>query len=127
MLVDGRRPQPANAQLVVDINSIPSAAIESVEIISGGASATYGADAMAGVTNFKMKRNFQGLSLNVQTSQTEEGGGEETSVSALIGGNFAEGRGNAMLGITYTERHALMASERQFYTDGWPDPQYAGR
>jgi iron complex outermembrane receptor protein len=60
VLIDGRRPQPANASLVVDINSIPSAAIESVEIISGGASATYGADAMGGVTNFKMKRNFPG-------------------------------------------------------------------
>jgi outer membrane receptor protein involved in Fe transport len=126
VLIDGRRPQPANAQLVVDINSIPTAAIESVEIISGGASATYGADAMAGVTNFKMKRNFQGLSLNVQTSLTEEGGGEETSVSALVGGNFADGRGNAMLGISYTERHELMASERKFYTDGWRDPNTPG-
>jgi len=126
VLIDGRRPQPANAQLVVDINSIPSAAIESVEIISGGASATYGADAMAGVTNFKMKKNFQGLSLNVQTSQTEEGGGEETSVSALVGGNFGDGRGNAMLGISYTERHELMASERQFYTDAWHNVNTTG-
>jgi iron complex outermembrane recepter protein len=118
VLVDGRRPQPANAQLVVDINSIPAAAIESVEIISGGASAVYGADAMGGVTNFKMKRNFEGLSLNVQTSLTEQGGGQETSLSALIGGNFGD-RGNAMMGITYTTREALMASERDFYTDGW--------
>ena len=118
VLVDGRRAQPANALLVVDINSIPSAAIESVEIISGGASAVYGADAMGGVTNFKMKRNFEGLSLNVQTSLTEQGGGEETTASALIGGNFG-GRGNAMLGITYTERQSLMAGERDFYVDGW--------
>src|SRR5690606_26295042 len=79
VLVDGRRPQPANAQLVVDINSIPAAAIESIEIISGGASAVYGADAMGGVTNFKMKRNFQGVSLSGQTTLTEEGGGREST------------------------------------------------
>ena len=118
VLVDGRRAQPANALLVVDINSIPSAAIESVEIISGGASAVYGADAMGGVTNFKMKRNFEGLSLNVQSSVTEQGGGEETTASVLLGGNFG-GRGNAMVGITYTERQSLLASERDFYVDGW--------
>ena len=52
VLIDGRRGTPANATGVVDINTIPSAAIERVEIISGGASATYGADAVAGVTNF---------------------------------------------------------------------------
>ena len=125
VLIDGRRPQPASAQLVVDINSIPSAAIESVEIISGGASAVYGADAMGGVTNFKMKRNFQGLSLNVQTSLTEQGGGQETSFSALIGGNFGD-RGNAMMGITYTTREALMASERDFYTNGWRNANTPG-
>ena len=126
VLVDGRRAQPANAQLVVDINSIPSAAIESVEIISGGASAVYGADAMGGVTNFKMKRNFQGLSLNAQTSVTGQGGGKESSLSALIGGNFGDGRGNAMVGITYTNREALMASERTFYTDGWRNKNTPG-
>ena len=83
VLVDGRRPQPATSTLVVDINSIPTAAIESVEIISGGASATYGADAMGGVTNFKMKQNFQGLSLNAQTMVTEQGGGQETSAQRI--------------------------------------------
>lgn len=126
VLVDGRRTQPANAQLVVDINSIPAAAIESVEVISGGASAVYGADAMGGVTNFKMKRSFEGVSLNLQGMTTEQGGGEEYTISALIGGNFGDGRGNAMLGLSYTNREALMASERKFYTDGWADPNTPG-
>ncbi len=126
VLVDGRRAQPANALLVVDINSIPSAAIESVEIISGGASATYGADAMGGVTNFKMKRNFQGVNLNAQTNITQHGGGRESSVSALIGGNFLEGRGNAMVGLTYTDRNVLMAGDRKFFVNGWHDPNTPG-
>src|SRR5690606_8161740 len=126
VLMDGRRAQPANALLVVDINSIPSAAIESVEVISGGASATYGADAMGGVTNFKMKRNFQGLSLNAQTMLTEEGGGQESTISALLGGNFADGRGNAMVGLSFTDRKALMARDRKFYVDGWRDANTSG-
>src|SRR6185369_5030471 len=94
VLVDGRRPQPANASLVVDVNTIPAAAIQSVEVITGGASATYGPDAMAGVVNFILKKNFQGLSLDLQTGRTQEGDGEETRVSALMGTNFAEGHGN---------------------------------
>ncbi|HEY0301610.1 MAG TPA: TonB-dependent receptor plug domain-containing protein, partial [Rhizomicrobium sp.] len=52
VLIDGRRAQPANATLTVDVNSIPAAAIANVEIISGGASSVYGADAIAGVVNF---------------------------------------------------------------------------
>jgi iron complex outermembrane receptor protein len=121
VLIDGRRAQPANAQLVVDINSIPSAAIESVEVISGGASAVYGADAMGGVTNFKLKKNFEGFNFNIQTSATEQGGGEETTISALIGGNFGNG-GNVMLGISASERQAVAARDRDFYVNGWRDP-----
>ena len=67
VLIDGRRAQPANALLVVDINTIPSAAVERVETITGGASAVYGADALAGVANFVLKGDFEGVSLAVQT------------------------------------------------------------
>src|SRR5512139_3769085 len=109
VLIDGRRAQPANAQLVVDINSIPAAAIESVEIISGGASAVYGADALGGVTNFKLKKNFEGLDMQVRSGMTERGDGEENRVSALLGANVAEGRGNVMLGLEWTERKEVLA------------------
>ncbi len=64
VLIDGRRAQPVNSTLIIDTNSIPAAALESVEIITGGASAVYGADALAGVTNFKLRNNFQGIELN---------------------------------------------------------------
>ena len=56
VLIDGRRGTPVNATGVVDISSLPSSAIERVEVISGGASATYGADAIAGVVNFILKK-----------------------------------------------------------------------
>lgn len=122
VLIDGRRPQPANAQLVVDVNSIPSAAIESVEVISGGASSVYGADALAGVTNFKLKRNFEGASFDVQTSVTEQGDGEETTLSGLIGGNFDGGRGNVMIGLSASKRNSVRQADRDFYVNGWQDP-----
>lgn len=125
VLVDGRRAQPANAQLVVDINSIPAAAIESVEVISGGASAVYGADAMGGVTNFILKKDYEGFNLNVQTSGTQEGDGEETTISALIGGDFGDG-GNVMLGLSASERQAVRQADRDFYVKGWRDPNTTG-
>ena len=121
VLIDGRRAQPANALLVVDINTIPSAAVENIEIISGGASATYGADAMGGVTNFKLKHKFEGFNLNVQRSITEQGGGAETKVSALIGGSFGNG-GNVMLGIEGAKREEILSTQRDFYLKGYLDP-----
>ena len=120
VLVDGRRAQPANALLVVDINTIPSAAVENIEIISGGASATYGADAMGGVTNFKLKHKFEGFNLNAQRSATQQGGGAETKVSALIGASF--GNGNVMLGIEGAQREEILTTQRDFYLDGYLDP-----
>ena len=61
VLVNGKRPTPINALMVTDINSVPSSLIERVEIITGGASAVYGADAVGGVTNFILKDDFEGF------------------------------------------------------------------
>src|SRR5512139_2163356 len=83
VLVDGRRATPANALGVVDINTIPAAAIERVEIITGGASATYGADAVGGVVNFILKKNFEGLVLDGQAGISERGDGFEYNVSGI--------------------------------------------
>ncbi|HEV7714761.1 MAG TPA: TonB-dependent receptor plug domain-containing protein, partial [Steroidobacteraceae bacterium] len=122
ILIDGRRAQPANATLVVDVNTIPSAAIANVEVISGGASAVYGADAIAGVVNFKLRRDFQGLDLDMQSGITEEGDGSETRISALIGANLADGRGNVMFGAEASRREAVQQRDRDFYTRAWADP-----
>ena len=65
VLLDGRRVQPVNGQLVVDVNTIPSAAIERVEVITGGAAAVYGADAIAGVVNFILRSDFEGVEFSV--------------------------------------------------------------
>jgi iron complex outermembrane receptor protein len=126
VLIDGRRPQPANASLVVDINTIPQAAIQGVEVITGGASAVYGPDAIAGVTNFLLKRDFQGLSLDVQTGITQEGDGSDTKVSALMGMNAADGKGNIMVGLDYSKRGSVFQRDRDFFVDGWRDTRNAG-
>ena len=122
VLFDGRRAQPVNSLLVVDTNSIPSAAIERVEVVTGGASATYGADAIAGVVNFVMKKNFEGLSVDVQTGGTEKGDGEETRVSTLFGANVADGRGNVMLGLEYADRELAYRNGRDFFDAQLTDP-----
>jgi iron complex outermembrane receptor protein len=122
VLVDGRRAQPVNSTLVIDTNSIPSSALESVEIITGGASAVYGADALGGVTNFKLRSNFEGLDLQFRTGITEEGDGEENRISMLLGSSLGDGRGNAMLGMEWTERGEVLAIDRAFYRNALKDP-----
>jgi iron complex outermembrane recepter protein len=126
VLVDGQRWQPTNATLAVDTNTIPTAAIESIEVITGGASAVYGPDAMAGVVNFIMKKNFQGLTVDLQRGQTFHSDGAETRASVLMGMNAMDGRGNIMVGLDWNRRDPVYQSDRSFYTNGWLDPGNPG-
>ncbi len=122
VLLDGRRVQPVNGLLIVDLNSIPSAAIERVEIITGGAAAVYGADAIAGVVNFILKRNFEGFDLSARYSVTEHGDGAETSISGLFGANFSDGRGNILIGADFSDRDIIYGKDRDWVVAGWEDP-----
>lgn len=126
VLLDGRRTQPNNASLVVDLNTLPAQAIDNVEIITGGAASAYGADAVAGVVNFKLKKNYQGVTFDVQSGQTARGDGTQTQVSALLGSNFADNKGNAMVGLTYSKRDAVYARDRPFEARASTDPGTAG-
>ncbi len=115
VLLDGRRLQPSQSDLTVDLNTIPQAMIESIEIITGGAGAVYGADAVAGVVNLKLKKNFEGVDLRYSFSNsTEYWDAEEYNISAVIGGNFADDRGNAIIGIDYSLREGMIKSQRPF-------------
>ncbi|OYW45877.1 MAG: hypothetical protein B7Z33_08715 [Sphingomonadales bacterium 12-68-11] len=125
VLLDGRRATPSNAAGIVDINTIPSAAVERVEIISGGASATYGADAVAGVTNFVLKKNFEGLELDGQMGISQEGDGFEYQLSGIMGTDFAEGRGNVSIAMSMNTREANYQRDREWYQDLWNDPTIA--
>jgi outer membrane receptor protein involved in Fe transport len=126
ILLDGRRMMPVNAGMVIDINSIPSAAIQRVETITGGASSVYGADAVAGVVNFILKKDFEGATVDVQYGESEQGDGAETRVSGLVGANFADGRGNVMFGGEYSSRDKVMLGDRDFFARGWADPTVPG-
>src|SRR5947207_2061770 len=126
VLFDGHRVQPVNGQLLVDINSIPSATIDRVEVITGGAAAVYGADAIAGVVNFIPKKNFQGVQINAQTGISAEGDGKETSFSGIMGTAFADGRGSVMLGADYSKRNVIFGRDRDWVVRGWNDPGTTG-
>jgi iron complex outermembrane recepter protein len=122
VLLDGRRAQPSNTTLVVDVNSIPAAAIDHVEVVTGGASAVYGADAISGVVNFRLKNHFQGAELDAQSGVTQKGDGMESRLSATLGTDFAEHRGNVITILEWSKRDAVYQSNRSFYTDSWSDP-----
>jgi iron complex outermembrane recepter protein len=126
VLLDGRRVQPVNGQLVVDLNTIPSAAIERVEVITGGAAAVYGADAIAGVVNFILRKDFEGVEFSGQHGMSAEGDGEETSLNGLLGATFADGRGNVMIGADYSKRRTILGKDRDWVVEGWDDPGTMG-
>src|SRR5690606_12821789 len=126
VLLDGRRSTPSNASGVIDISTIPSAAIERIEVISGGASATYGADAVAGVTNFILKKNFQGLELDGQVGITQEGDGFEYQLSGIMGTDFADGRGNVSIAMSMNTREPSLRSSRKWYQDMYADTSTTG-
>jgi outer membrane receptor protein involved in Fe transport len=115
VLIDGRRAMVSASDLTVDLNTIPAALIENIEVITGGAGAVYGADAVAGVVNIKTKRNFEGLDLRAgYSNQLDQWDAREYSLSATLGGNFADGRGNAVLGFEFSQRDGLIKGQRPF-------------
>ncbi|MES2625305.1 MAG: TonB-dependent receptor [Pseudomonadota bacterium] len=126
VLVNGKRPTPINSLMVTDINAIPSALIQRVETITGGASATYGADAVSGVTNFILKDNFEGFEVDTQVGETANGDGQETRLSMVLGANLADGRGNVTLGAERYNRDAVLNVENDFYQDYMRNPYSGG-
>ena len=126
VLLDGRRATPSNASMVVDINSIPSAAIERVEVLSGGASSTYGADAMAGVVNFILKKDFQGLQLDAQSGISQRGDNFEYQLSGIMGTDFADGKGNVSIAFSTNQRKKALQRDRKWYRNLWADPSIGG-
>jgi outer membrane receptor protein involved in Fe transport len=115
VLVDGRRhvaSQPGTQ--AVDISTIPVDLIDRLEVLTGGASAVYGADAVTGVVNFVLKRDFEGLTARAQAGITDKGDGGKRLFSVTAGKNFAEGRGNIALSYEYGEESRLEARARPY-------------
>lgn len=114
-LVNGRRyvaGVPGSA--AVDVSSIPAGLIERVEVLTGGASAVYGSDAVTGVVNFILKDDYEGTEMTVQGGLSGEGDAEEFYVSLLHGRNFDNGRGNFTIGVQGNERSELYYGDRSY-------------
>ncbi|MCW8832283.1 MAG: TonB-dependent receptor, partial [Colwellia sp.] len=114
-LVNGKRPiaitNDSNIMLT-DIGIIPSELVERVEVLTGGGSAVYGSDAVAGVVNFILKKDFEGTNIRAQMGDTDAGGAESQSVTLTHGINFDDGRGNFTMSVDYFKQKALRFAER---------------
>ncbi|MGJ7902245.1 TonB-dependent receptor domain-containing protein [Lysobacter sp. 1R34A] len=126
VLMDGRRVVPFNLFGVVDTNVIPVALIESVDLVTGGASAVYGADAVSGVVNFVLKRNFEGVEVNTSYGQSSKQDADRRRTDVTLGVNLDDGRGNVVISVGKSDNDPLLQGARDFSefnidsTDGMP-------
>ncbi|MFC5458314.1 TonB-dependent receptor [Massilia niabensis] len=131
VLIDGHRMSPYplsdDAQRsFVDVSSIPFDAIESIEVLKSGASSLYGSDAIAGVVNIKLKKQFKGTRLNAEYGDTDRGGGRtrRTSFSTGIGDIDADGY-NTFITAEWREQEAIKVAQRDQY--GWANRNWLSR
>jgi outer membrane receptor protein involved in Fe transport len=114
VLVNGRRFVGESTSGVVDLNNIPTSLIQRAEVVTGGASAVYGSDALAGVVNFILKDDFEGLEISSQYGTTQEGDSDRFNVDLTLGTNFDDGRGNVVINASYFNREQTFAGARDF-------------
>ena len=107
VLIDGRRPVPRDSSASIDLNVIPMGLIDRVEIVTGGASAAYGSDAVSGVVNVIMANKRDGLRMSGQYGDTTAGTGAEYKVDFSYGFSFSEDRGHVILGGNYNDADAI--------------------
>ncbi|GAC16951.1 TonB-dependent receptor domain-containing protein [Aliiglaciecola lipolytica] len=112
VLLNGKRMVPFNFNGQVDTANIPTALIDRIDVVTGGASAVYGSDAISGAVNVVLKNNFQGVSLDMNHSQSSESDGDQDNISLTIGANFDDSRGNAVLSLSWMERDAVLLGDR---------------
>ena len=126
VLVNGSRvvPQAASnnsgAPVTTDLNAIPTMLIDRVEVVTGGASAQYGSDAVAGVVNILLKRQFDGLELNAQSGIAAQGDNFKYQLGAVGGFSFAGGRGHVIAGAELAESKGI----RDIYSRDWGREEY---
>ncbi len=123
VLVNGRRHITGlEGEFLVDTNTIPTDLLERVDIVTGGSSAVYGSDAMGGVVNFVLKRDFEGAKFDAQGGISSRGDKGTYRAAGTFGKNFAEGRGNVAVSLEYTRGNPVLYTDRPALTGA-----YAGR
>lgn len=116
VLINGTRAAPFSFRNSVDVNSIPAGLIKRVDVLTGGAAAIYGADAVAGVVNFILDDEYDGFGAST-SYEIADGGAEQFNLDATFGGDIDGGRGHVSGYIGYSERQELLAGERDFTAD----------
>lgn len=129
-LVNGRRMADyplsyRGASNAVSTSSIPAGAVERIEVLSGGASAIYGSDAVAGVVNIITKDNYQGDQVRIKAGMTEMGGGENMTLQ-WTGGRSGD-RWSVTYGAEYFDRKPIMGYQRHFMDSYYDNPEFRGR
>lgn len=124
VLFDGKRMIPASLGTggnagAVDTNVIPSDLIERVEVVTGGASAAYGSDALAGVVNFIINKKFTGVKADIEGGSSFHGDDVNYKATLTAGTEFAEGRGHLLFAGELTENRGVTSSDRD-----WADPNW---
>jgi iron complex outermembrane recepter protein len=115
VLVNGERLPVSSTAGAVDINTIPASLISRIEVVTGGASAVYGSDAMSGVINFVLKDDYEGAEVTMTYgAELETGNAPEFEINGLVGGNFANGRGNITTYASYLHRDGVLQSEYDY-------------
>jgi iron complex outermembrane receptor protein len=114
VLINGKRFVPSNLGGVVDTNNVPVSLLDRIDLVTGGASAVYGADAVAGVVNFVTKRNFSGVEARTLYSVSEQGDAKRRNNDLTLGANLADGRGNVAVHIGTTRTEALNLRDRDY-------------
>lgn len=114
VLINGRRMVPATLGGVVDTNSIPVSLLDRIDLVTGGASAVYGADAVSGVVNFVFKKNFTGIEATTSYNVSDKNDAKRFRNDVTIGADLADGRGNVVLNVGSTRTQPLRQGERDF-------------
>lgn len=112
VLLNGRRMTPANHNGRVDLSTIPTALIERIDIVTGGASAVYGSDAIAGAVNIVLKQDFEGFDLQIHNTTSGENDGDTDNISMTLGSALEGGRGHVALNLSWSEREPVLLGAR---------------
>lgn len=107
VLLNGRRGTPFDEFGIVDLNAVPSLAIGRVEVVTGGASAAWGSDAISGVVNLIYDESLEGFKFNVQYGESAHGDAEDTRLAAAWGSSLSDGRGHVMLAADYNKNKGV--------------------
>jgi iron complex outermembrane recepter protein len=113
-LLNGRRMAPSGTEGAADLNNLPAAIIERIDVVTGGASAVYGSDAVAGVVNFITRDDFEGAEITAQFDTYDAGDGDVFNASAVWGASAFNERAHLLVYLDYLEREAVLNGDRAF-------------